>query len=248
MKHVGKYIYGIISSNGAENFGPIGIGGEEDEVMTIGSGGLAAVVSNASMDHYILSKENLTAHMKVIEKVMELYNILPMRFCTMAETSDEIISFLERNSKELMDLLRDMEGKVEMDIKIRWKDMKKIYEEISEENRKIRDLKSGKPPQTRRDLIHAGELVAAALEKKKVAEGESYLVPFKKLAKGFKAMESGADELVLHEAFLIGKDWLKEFDKSAETLADEFRDRVEVKSVGPMAPFSFVTLQLHWNE
>ncbi|MBI1882894.1 MAG: GvpL/GvpF family gas vesicle protein [Chlamydiae bacterium] len=248
MKHVGKYIYGIISSNGAENFGPIGIGGQSDEVMTLGSEGLAAVVSNASMDHYVLSRENMTAHMKVIEKVMELYNILPMRFCTVADTSDEIISFLERNSKELTDLLRDMDGKVEMDIKVRWKDMKKIYQEIAQENRKIRDLKSAKPPQTQRDLIHAGELVAAALEKKKAAEGEGYLVPFKKLAKGSKTMESGADEVVIHEAFLIDKDWLKEFDQSAEKLAEKFGDRLDVKSVGPMAPFSFVTLQLHWNE
>src|SRR3989337_1261632 len=94
MNRGGKYIYGITATEDAPNFGPMGIGGGNDEVTTTGTEGLAAVVSNASMDHYVLSKANLTTHTKVVEKVMESRTILPMRFCTVAETADAIIAFL----------------------------------------------------------------------------------------------------------------------------------------------------------
>ncbi len=247
MKHIGKYIYGIIAAEDAPNFGPMGIGGHHDEVMTIGTKGLAAVVSNASMDHYVVSKENLAAHTKVIEKVMESYTVLPMRFCTVAETADEIIAFLEKNARELKNELKDMDGKVEVDIKILWTNMKKIYEEIGKENKKIRELKA-KGAQNRQALIHAGELVATALEEKKAVESEEYLKPLKKAAKAFKENEPHIDEMVAHYSFLVDKDWLGEFDNVVEELGEEFKDRVRIQYVGPMAPFNFVDLQLHWEE
>lgn len=248
MKHEGKYIYGIIDTDEAPNFGSIGIGGRSDEVTTIGTKGLAAVVSNASMDHYVLSRENVLAHAKVIEKVMESYTVLPMRFCTVSETANEVLSFLEGNIKDLKNMLRDIDGKVEIDIKILWSDMKKIYDEIVKENKKIRELKAKGTQQNQQSLIHAGELVATALEEKKAVEGERYLKPIKKTTKDFKEMEPSADAIVAHAAFLIDKGWLREFNDKVDTVGDEFKDRIQIHYVGPMAPYSFTTLQLHWGE
>lgn len=248
MKREGKYIYGIIATEDAPNFGPVGIGGDNDEVTTIGTEGLAAVVSNASMDHYVLSKENVTTHTKVIEKVMESCTILPMRFCTVAETADEIIAFLEKNSRELKNKLTDMDGKIEVDIKIVWTDMKKIYEEIVKENKKIRQLKAIGTTGNGQGLIQAGVLVATALEDKKAVEGGRYLRPFKKAAADCKENEPNADEMVAHAAFLIDKGWMKEFDNAVEQVGEEFKERIQIHYVGPLAPFSFVNLQLHWDE
>lgn len=248
MKHEGKYIYGIIATDDAPNFGPIGVGGHHDEVTTIGTSGLTAVVSNASMDHYVISKENLTAHAKVIEKVMETHTILPMRFCTVAETADEIVAFLEKNSRSLKNKLKDIDGKVEVDIKIIWTDMKKVYEEIVKENKKIRELKEKGATRNQQSLIRAGELVATALEEKKAVEGSEYLRPLKKAASECKEMEPKEDALVAHAVFLMDKGWLKEFDNAVETLEEEFKDRIRIQYVGPMAPFNFVDLQLHWEE
>lgn len=247
MKHSGKYIYGIIATEEAPNFGPMGVGGHHDEVTTLGAKGLAAIVSNASMDHYVVSRENLSAHTRVVEKVMESYTVLPMRFCTVAETADEIVAFLEKNSRELKNKLKDMDDKVEVNIKIVWRDMRQIYEEIVKENRKIRELKA-KGGKDRQSLIHAGELVATALEEKKAVEGEEYLRPLKKKAKDWKENEGNADEMVVHAAFLVEKAWLKEFDHVVEKMGDELRERLRIHYVGPMAPFSFVNLQLHWEE
>ena len=248
MNREGKYIYGIIATEDAPNFGPMGIGGGNDEVTTIGTEGLAAVVSNASMNHYVLSKANLTTHTKVVEKVMESRTILPMRFCTVAETADEIIAFLVNKSRDLKNKLKDMDGKIEVDIKIIWTDMKQIYEEIVKENKKLREMKVIGTTGNRQSLINAGVLVATALEDKKAVEGGRYLRPFKKAAAECKEEKPNAEDMVAHAAFLIDKGWLKEFDNAVEEVGEEFKERIQIHYVGPLPPFSFVNLQLHWDE
>lgn len=248
MKHEGKYIYGIIASDEAPSFGPIGIGGHHNEVTTIGITGLVAVVSNASMDHYVLSRENFTAHTTVIEKIMESYTVLPTRFCTVAETADEIISFLKKNSSGLKNELKKIAGTVEVDIKIVWKAMKGIYEEIVKENKNIKAIKAQGPVKDQRSLVHIGELVATALEEKKAIEGRQYLRPLKKIAKDCSEVETKGDEMVAHAAFLVERDCLGEFDTAVEKLGDDSEDRIRIHYVGPMPPFSFVNVQLHEEE
>ncbi len=90
MVEEGKYIYCIIGTNEGRNFGPIGIGGRGDIVSTIGYEDLSAVISNSPLDKYVVNKENLIAHEKVVEEVMKNYTVLPMRFFTVASSAEEV--------------------------------------------------------------------------------------------------------------------------------------------------------------
>lgn len=247
MPHEGKYIYGIISTDEAPNFGPIGMGGRRDEVVTVGTRGLAAVISNASLDHYVVSRERLLAHTRVIERVVEDYTVVPMRFCTVAESTDEILAFLEDRERELKNLLQHLGGKIEVGIKIFWKSMKRIYDELVKENRKIRDLKAKTAGQGQHGLIHAGELVEAALEEKKAVEGEEYLRPLKNVSVECREGEPKGEEMVGDAAFLVDGEWRQEFDSRVEQLENEHGERIQVRYLGPMPPFSFVNLEMHWN-
>lgn len=246
MQHEGKYIYGIIATDEAANFGPIGIDGG-DEVVTIGADGLSAVISRARDELFEASRKHLTAHTQVIEKVSERFTILPMQFCTVAESTDEVVNFLEANGRQLKNSLKDIEGRVEVGIKILWKDMKKIYDEIVKENRAIRTLKEKGAAGGQQALIRAGELVEAALEEKKAVEGEEYLRPLKKVSKDLREKEPKTEDMVMDASFLVDRDWLKEFDARVEQIASEQEGRINIKYVGPMPPFSFVNLEMHWN-
>lgn len=247
MPHEGKYIYGIIATDAAPNFGPIGIGGMGNEVVTIGTNGLAAVVSDSSMEHYVLSKEHLSAHTRVVEKVAESFTVLPMRFCTVAESSDEVINFLEANSRQLKNFLKDMEGKVEIGVKIFWKNMKKIYEEIAKENRAIKGLKKDEGTRDQQSLVRAGQMVQAALEEKRAVEGDEYLRVLRKVAMKHSEGECNTEDMVANASFLVDRDWIKEFDNRIEQIGKEHDERIHVKYVGPMPPFSFVNLEMHWG-
>lgn len=246
MPNYGKYIYGIIATDEAPNFGPIGIGGKRDEVVTIGANGLAAVVSNGALDHYAVSRDNLLAHTRVIEKVAEQFTVLPMRFCTVAESADEVLGLLEDREREFKNLLRDFDGKVEVGIKVIWKDMKKIYDEIAKENRAIRSVKE-KGANSQKDLVHVGELVEAALDEKKAVEGEEYFRFLKKGKVECRKGELKTEDMVVNASFLLDRDWVKEFDARVEEVSNEHNGRIDVKYIGPMPPFSFVNLEMHWN-
>jgi len=62
MEKEGKYIYCIIGTTLERNFGPIGLGGRGDEVMTIGYNDLSMVVSNHPMTKFVVNRENILAH------------------------------------------------------------------------------------------------------------------------------------------------------------------------------------------
>ncbi|MFZ3106692.1 MAG: GvpL/GvpF family gas vesicle protein, partial [Candidatus Hydromicrobium sp.] len=177
MEKEGKYIYCIIGTKQERNFGPIGIGGRDDEVLTIGYDDLSMVVSSCPMTKFIVSSENMLAHMRVIEKVMnEFDSVLPVRFGTVASNADEIRNLLDRRLREFMSLLRDMDHKVELGVKGSWKNMNVIFEEIVEENREIKKAKekiqnkAGK--KGKQAKMEVGKMVEEALKKKKEQEAE----------------------------------------------------------------------------
>ncbi len=130
----GVYIYGIIKTSDPQEFGEIGIGDGSSQVLTIGLKDLAAVVSKCPFTIYdSLAKErvvkDLVTHQFVIEKVMENFTIIPVKFGTMAETEDEVIKFLEKGHVLLSDELHKAEAKIELDVVASW-ESQKILEAI----------------------------------------------------------------------------------------------------------------------
>ena len=176
MEKEGKYIYSITETRQDRNFGPIGIGDRGDEVVTIGYDDISMVVSNHSMAKLTRNRANMLAHQKAIEEVMkEFDSVLPVRFGTIACGPDEIRNILERRYKEFRNTLRDMDHKVELGVKARWKDMGVIFNEIVEENEVIRNLRERLKGRNGRDTqakIDLGQLVKEELDKKKQKQAE----------------------------------------------------------------------------
>ena len=109
----GKYIYCIISAQQDLAFGPIGIGDRGDEVGTIGIDDLAMVISDYPLAKLAVSRENVLAHERVIEEVMKDENtVLPVRFCTIASSAEEVRNLLARRQREFKYLLKDMDHKI----------------------------------------------------------------------------------------------------------------------------------------
>jgi len=249
MIEEGKYLYCIIGSDEARNFGPIGMGGRGNVVYTIGYKDLSGVVSDSSMTNYVISKENLTTHEKVIEEVMKDYTVLPVRFCTIATSAEEIRSLLRKRYVEFKNLLRDMDNKIELGMKALWKDMNVIFEEIATENGGIKRLKeklAAHPSYA--DKIALGEMVQSALQAKKKAEGEKMLALLKKASVDFRSNKVFGDSMILNAAFLVDRSREKEFDYLVDELTEKNGQRIAMKYVGPAPPFNFVNIEVKWTE
>jgi len=253
MEKEGKYIYCIIGTKQERNFGPIGIGGRGDEVLTIGYDDLSMVVSSYPMTKFIVSRENMLAHMRVIEKVMnEFDSVLPVRFGTVASNADEIRNFLDRRLREFRSLLRNMDHKVELGVKGSWKNMKVIFEEIVEENREIKKVKEKIQNEIGKKNIQSktevGKMVEEALKKKKEREAEKIVDALRRTAFEYKLNKIIGDEMFMNAAFLVDKGWEKEFDNIIEDLSERYRDRIKFVYAGPMPVFNFVNIVIYPEE
>jgi len=249
----GKYIYSIIGTKQERNFGPIGIGGRGDEVLTIGYDELSMVVSNHSMGKLVVSRENMLAHEKVIEKVMKEFDaVLPVRFGTIASNADEVRNLLDRRCREFKNALRDMDHKIELGVKGIWKNIDIIFKEIVEENKEIKSKKEKILNDKGKKNVHAkmeiGKMIEKALIKKKGKETEKIADALRRTAVHSKLNKTISDEMFMNAAFLVDKGREKEFDNIMDDLNDEYKNRIKFMYAGPLPVFNFVNIVIYPEE
>ena len=253
MEKEGKYIYCIIGTKQERNFGPIGIGERDGDVLTIGYNDLSMVVSNHDMAKLVVNRDNMLTHERVIETVMkEFDSVLPVRFGTIASNADEIRNLLGRRYREFKNALRDADHKVELGVKGLWKNMDEIFKEVVDENKPIKMLKEKIQKETNKKNIQskmeAGKMVEKALEKKKEKEAERIVEALRRTAFDYKLNKTIGDEMFMNAAFLVDKGREKEFDNIMDDLGEEHMERVKFMYTGPLPVFNFVNIVIYPEE
>jgi hypothetical protein len=249
---MGKYMYCIIRCSEPIQLTNLGIGERGDIVHTVHFEDLAAVVSNSPVIEYDSSRRNMMAHTLVLEEVMRDFTILPVRFGTVAPSVEAIQEkLLKRRFGEFHGLLQQMEGRVELGLKAFWyEDV--IFNEIVEENppiRRLRDSLMGRPSEeTYYERIRLGEMVEAAMWKKRDEDAEKILTPLRPLVYETRANKVITDRMVLNAAFLVDEAHQSDFDMAVEKLDEEMEKRLIFKYVGPVPPYNFVNIVVTWED
>jgi len=253
MGKEGKYIYAIIETRQERNFGPIGIGGRGDEVLTIGYNDVSMVISSHPMTKFVVNRENMLTHERVIEEVMKEFNsVLPVRFGCLASNANEIRNLLDRRYREIKSFLRDMEHKVELGVKGMWKNMNVIFKEIAEENKEIKKSKKkimrDKGKKNIQATIEVGKMVEETLIKKKEEEAERIVDALRRTTFDHKLNKTMGEEMFMNAAFLVDKGREKEFDNVMDDLNQEYKKRIKFMYVGPLPVFNFVNIVVYPEE
>ncbi|MDQ2887624.1 MAG: GvpL/GvpF family gas vesicle protein [Chloroflexota bacterium] len=251
-KSEGYYLYGIIGTSQRREFGPIGIGGGGNVVYTLPYQNIAAIVSRSPLVKYAVTREHSMAHIKVLERAMEEYTLLPVRYCTIAEEEEIIIEkVLKARYQEFIDLLQDMQDKMELGVRARWSNLDVIFAEVVEENAEIKAIKEALLGETNEQRKYAGkikigQLVQKALEAKKKKEAEELFAALKPLSLDYKENQIYGDMNLVNAAFLINREREKEFDRKMQELEKEYGERKKLKYIGPIAPYNFVEVVVNW--
>ncbi|MCG2686312.1 GvpL/GvpF family gas vesicle protein [Candidatus Parcubacteria bacterium] len=107
------------------------------------------------------------------------------------------------------------------------------------------------PPKQKMSLlrrrIRLGEMVESALSKKKEKEASEILRVLKRHCADFKQNKLFGDRMVLNAAFLLDRDWEKDFDHRVKGVAEKLDQRMKFAYVGPVPPFNFVNLVVEWK-
>ena len=112
------YTYGIIDSSDQINEPIYGL--EEACVYNIPYCDIGAVVSELSELLQNVTKNGVLTHEEVIERLMEHFTVLPVKFHTVFEGRDSVLSMMQSYYKHFKDNLNRLRDKVEFGIKVIW--------------------------------------------------------------------------------------------------------------------------------
>ncbi len=243
-----KYLYCVIRSKKPRSFEARSVTGPDQAINTIHFDELAAVVSDAPEKSYDSTRLNMTAHMRVLEVVMNEHTILPLKFNSVAASEEAVLtSLLKPGYDELLARLDKVTGRVEMGVKAFWRE-DVLYQEIVAENdeiRRLRDRIAGRNPDSMyKERIKLGEMTEKALLAKRERESEQMLARLRPHVEDVCIREAATERMALNVALLVKKTKQAVLEESLNALDREEGRRIMLKCVGPAPVYNFVQLTL----
>jgi hypothetical protein len=241
----GKYVYCIIRSEQPLGFGPLGMGAEPAEVHTVHFRDIAAVVSNTPMVVQDPTRDNVLAHQRVNETVMQHHTVIPMSFGTVFKTDHDIIELLRSAYDAFTDVLSKMQGKVEFGLKVLW-DRDQIIHDIEEEEEDIRRLKgeiSSQKGSTYFARMQYGRLIDAALQARSEHYVSQIFQALRDVSVASRSNKPIGDRMIMNAAFLVSRHAENAFDMRVKDIGQRF-DKLTFKYTGPWPPYNFVNIRL----
>ncbi len=220
-----------------------GVGDRGDRIRVVHApdGHLAALVSDSPQGRYAISRRNLLAHERVIERAMASSDVLPIQFGRVAASDQEVReTLLEAQSQILHELLEYVHGKVELSLKVLWR-RNQLFADIVAEDAMIRHLRDSTLARpTFSEQLMLGQLVERAVANKREREADRILAGLRPHAADTRLNELMSDMMVLNVAFLVNRTEVDEFDDAVDRLELQNVSALSFRYVGPLPPYSFV--------
>ncbi len=237
-----KYIYGVVPAS-AQLPEHEGIGGSRLELVSVD--GVAALVSDGP-DEPTMGREAMTTHARVLEAAHALGTVLPMRFGVVMRDSAEVSrDLLSAHREELLAQLEEFDGKAELKLRATYEEEPLMREVVSDDQdvARLRESLRGAPEDaTYYGRIQLGELVAAAIERRRERDAEAIMGKLTPLALAADLAPPPHERIVLNASFLVERSRLEEFDAAVDRVGEAQAGRMRFKYTGPLPPHSFVTL------
>src|SRR5688500_16776159 len=227
----GKYVYCIIKSEKPLTFGALGIGGESSHVLTVNYRNLAAVVSSTSLVVQDPTRDNVLAHQRVNETVMQHHTVIPMSFGTVFKTHDDIMELLRSAYEAFNDVLNKMQDKFEFGLKVLW-DREQMVREIEVEDEDIRRLKaeiSTQKGSTYFARMQYGRLTDAALQARSERCVGEIFEALRDVSVASRSNKPIGDRMIMNAAFLVSRQLEGAFDARVKDIGQRCdKDRKSV--------------------
>ena len=247
-----RYVYAILPANESLVFDVAGVDDDEDDVFTIGLGGMSAVVGAASRaDFRQLGRQDalryLIAHQRVIETVMRDYpTMLPVRFGTIVPDETRVARFLEQGEPLFRKNFALLAGRVQMEVVVTW-NLAQVFAQIGAEP-EIMALKSwiGTLPDAAAMAERAalGQSVKTSLDRRRQELKDRLLPGLRELSSKLVENPIMDDNMVTNLALLVPTGRLEAFDRRIAALDEQFEGQLDFRCVGPLPPYSFATIDL----
>lgn len=239
------YVYGVMSIAERDSLSVAGV--EGSDVGTVEYDGLAALTSPVQGESLRVARE-IRAHLRVLQEASEGATVLPVRFGTVLENERAVRErLLEPNAEHLDALLKRLSGCIQLTVKATY-----------DEERLLRDVVSASPALTALtqrvrnmpeaaayyERIRLGEAIAAAVAARRDADTARALTLMEPAALATHGEELAAPYEAFNLSFLVKRTQEEEFGRCVQTVFEELGERMEIRYVGPLPPYSFAEGEL----
>lgn len=237
MIPTGLYVYGVVHGDHPCELSRLsGVGSPTEVLRRIPVGSLAAVVSKAPPD-LRARRRDLLAHQLVLDDLLRQGSVLPMRFGVVSPDEETLRDELTRCADRYHALLRDLTGRVELNVKV-LPDEEQMLREVARDEPVVRRLRE-RDVGTYHSRLALGEAVAGALRERQHADAHQVLETLGPLAVR-TAVGPQTSGTVLNAGFLIERADTEMFTGAVEALGRRMGARVRLHCTGPLPPYSFV--------
>lgn len=238
------YVYGIVPGDVETSPDVAGIGGAVD---TVRHGDIAALVSGIGVDRPLGTPEDLTTHARILDATTAEVPVLPLRFGAVVADQDAVArELLAPHHDEFTAALAELDGKAQYLVKGRY-DEQAILSEILSESDRARRLRAAvrERPEaaSRQERMALGELIAEAIAAKRDEDTTTAVT-------ALRGSISGDDPIIIREptherdavyvACLTELSIQEELERLVEELSQRWAGRIELRLLGPLAPYDFV--------
>jgi hypothetical protein len=236
-----QYLYCITKAEDAQRL-PLELRGvNEKPLKVITAKGLSCIVSSAPEAVKESDKNQLLAHTRVLEAILQVSPMIPLAFGHVTDSASEIEEkMLIPHADELLKLLVKVGDKYELSLKITWKDFQHVLKEIASTHPTIQQFRK-KDRLSRNEQIQAGEIAYKATEAKKQSLKAEVVDFFSDLTVEHKPCKIFGEAMVANVAFLIQRDRLKQFDSRVNRYSKKVGESVILKYTGPVPPYNFIS-------
>ena len=201
----GRYLYCIVRPGTTDGLDLRGI--DDQPISEVVEDGLGVLVSPSAVKRYRLSRQYTLGHELVIERAMTRGTVLPIKFGTVAETEAAIREkVLQARSDDLHRLMAEMDGKVELGLKVIW-NQERIYADIVARRadiRRLRDQLAGRPPsEAHYERVRLGEMVEEALTDRRLEDADAIMARLEPFATDTRRKDIYGEMMILNAAFLV---------------------------------------------
>jgi Gas vesicle synthesis protein GvpL/GvpF len=238
------YVYGVLPAKERDSVSVAGV--EGSSVRTVTHNGLAALASPVKGAALSAARE-VRAHWRVLQQASENATVVPVRFGTVLESEDAVRErLLIRNAHRLQLLLKQIAGCVQLTLKGEYREPEVIQEIVRSTpglTALAAQIRARSAEAGYYDRIRLGERVAAEIERLRDDDTARAMDLLEPVAVAARA-EEGGPNMAFKLAFLVRRARQDEFSQLVHALHEQTGDRIELRYVGPLPPYSFADTEL----
>ncbi len=242
---MGIYVYAIGRND--DNALPAIEGILGEPVYRLPSGAVAAVVSNCTLELVRAERKHIAASQRVLSSLNQQYDLLPMAFGTVSESTEALSSFLDEYGEALAARLQRIAGTVEMSVRLDLDvpDAIAYFVECTPQLKVARDRLFGRQRAPSHDeRIGLGRLCDEALRHYRETQTAEMLTMLQASCAEIRTLPVGREKEIANLAMLIPREGVERFEAAVKDLAARLPDELAFTIGGPWPPHNFVQLEL----